>query len=514
MSKRALEDNDSSYKKKTRHDTNTVLAAPGKNDQTLDDIKASEQTINSTKADNTYYLDTIDRSKLDFDFEKVCSVTLSNVNVYCCLVCGTFLQGRSKSSPAYLHSINSSHRIFLNLHTEKFFILPDNYELSSNIVTRHLDDIRLLLNPRYDIRRIKELSTKVFKGYDLRNHAYDVGFIGLNNIQNNDYANVTIQALSHIVLIRDFYLSLSLEENQSEHELVSRKSVLNHNFEVLLKKLWSQHLFKNHVSPHEFLQVVSSITSKKFSTTSETSPKDFLVWLLNRLHSDLVKTFSRKRSILSKTLQGNVEVITIPIEAKTNEYTLKVDFSIQEEKKSSKKTNYWMLSLDLPPDPLFKNSVSGKYGNEIPQVSIFELLKKYNGTQTVQSSSTELRSYKLLEPLPPYIILFYDRGIEEPGKSKRGNPTVVKFPLEIDFSEYLEKPSKSPLNYRLISNIKHESSVGTDIERSIDKEQWSIDLRKSDTDEEWTTIRDLEIERCNKELMFLSECYLQIWERC
>jgi U4/U6.U5 tri-snRNP-associated protein 2 len=39
------------------------------------------------------YLDTIDRYMLDFDFEKVCSVSLSNLNVYACLVCGKYFQG-------------------------------------------------------------------------------------------------------------------------------------------------------------------------------------------------------------------------------------------------------------------------------------------------------------------------------------------------------------------------------------------------------------------------------------
>lgn len=41
------------------------------------------------------YLDTIQRTMLDFDFEKVCSVTLSNLNVYACLVCGKFFQGKA-----------------------------------------------------------------------------------------------------------------------------------------------------------------------------------------------------------------------------------------------------------------------------------------------------------------------------------------------------------------------------------------------------------------------------------
>lgn len=39
------------------------------------------------------YLDTIDRSVLDFDFEKLCSVTLTTNNVYACLVCGKYFQG-------------------------------------------------------------------------------------------------------------------------------------------------------------------------------------------------------------------------------------------------------------------------------------------------------------------------------------------------------------------------------------------------------------------------------------
>lgn len=41
------------------------------------------------------YLDTIDRGLLDFDFEKLCSVSLSKINCYACLVCGKYFQGMS-----------------------------------------------------------------------------------------------------------------------------------------------------------------------------------------------------------------------------------------------------------------------------------------------------------------------------------------------------------------------------------------------------------------------------------
>lgn len=44
------------------------------------------------------YLDTISRPNLDFDFEKCCSVSLSPVNVYACLVCGKYFQARALPS--------------------------------------------------------------------------------------------------------------------------------------------------------------------------------------------------------------------------------------------------------------------------------------------------------------------------------------------------------------------------------------------------------------------------------
>jgi U4/U6.U5 tri-snRNP-associated protein 2 len=38
--------------------------------------------------------DAHDSALLDFDFEKLCSISLSNLNVYACLVCGKYFQGK------------------------------------------------------------------------------------------------------------------------------------------------------------------------------------------------------------------------------------------------------------------------------------------------------------------------------------------------------------------------------------------------------------------------------------
>jgi hypothetical protein len=54
------------------------------------------------------YLDTINRQVLDFDFEKLCSVSLSHLNVYACLVCGKYFQGDALVMDGLEHKIMSA----------------------------------------------------------------------------------------------------------------------------------------------------------------------------------------------------------------------------------------------------------------------------------------------------------------------------------------------------------------------------------------------------------------------
>lgn len=85
------------------------------------------------------YIGTIKRHMLDFDFEKLCSISLSNLNVYACLVCGKYYQGRGKNTNAYFHALEQNHHIFINLHDQKVYCLPDNYE----VIDSSLNDIKV-----------------------------------------------------------------------------------------------------------------------------------------------------------------------------------------------------------------------------------------------------------------------------------------------------------------------------------------------------------------------------------
>ena len=48
-------------------------------------VKIDKTDVTDERSITCPYLDTINRSRLDFDHEKVCSVSLSNTNVYACL---------------------------------------------------------------------------------------------------------------------------------------------------------------------------------------------------------------------------------------------------------------------------------------------------------------------------------------------------------------------------------------------------------------------------------------------
>lgn len=480
---------------------------------TEDDLSSDEETPSymlknqaSLSVNQTLYIDTINRRALDFDFEKVCLVSLSDINVYCCLVCGKYFQGRSNSSHAYSHSVNTDHHVFVHLETRKFYILPQNYEITSLEVLKSLKDIKTAISPEYvSAEEIVELSTTshALTAHDLEHRPYDVGFVGLNNISQNDYENVVIQALLHVPPIRDFYLSLTFTENEAISSAIERKSVLNAKFGLLARKLWSKGLFRPHVSPQDALQTISSLSKKRFSVLEKTSPKHFMLWLLNHMHAGLVKATKGSNSVVSRTFQGEVNVFTAKVASDTNEVT-KDDALVDEIAVCQK---FWILTLTVPPNPLFKGDLGSSGVNDIPQVSIYQLLKKYDGKTTTQTSTTEIKRFQL-KSLPPFLIIHIDRELESPGA--RGNPTVVKFPTEIDFAPYTETKEKTA-NYKLVANIRHELKTGVALDRNDDKHEWAVSLPKPD--DSWVTLQDLEITSCEKELMFLDESYIQIWEK-
>ncbi|KAG4090333.1 cysteine proteinase [Neocallimastix lanati (nom. inval.)] len=436
------------------------------------------------------YLDTIRRTYLDFDFEKVCSVSLSNLNVYACLVCGKYYQGRGTTSHAYIHSLHDDHHVFINLHTLKVYILPDGYEVNDS----SLDDIKYVIKPTFTLEQINQLDKNDNYSYDLNNKKYLPGFIGLNNIKKNDYINVIIQALIHITPLRNFFLR---NDKEFKSELVNR-------FGMLMRKMWNPKAFKAQVSPHELLQEISNASKKKFLLTEQNDPVEFLYWFLNTLHFALGGT-RKKSSIIQKTFQGKLQIESQTILSEPEEGKEKFQKqSFQSDREITKVISPFMvLVLDLPPPPLFQDEMEQ---NIIPQVSLSTLLSRYDG-KTIQEVGNTLKRYKLLK-LPNYLI-FNAKRFNKNNWSHEKNPTIVNFPIKnVDMKEYLEVDpnDKEEYKYDLVANICHE---GKD---SPKNGSYKVHVYCKGKDQ-WFQIQDLIVEEIMPQMIFLSETYIQIWER-
>ncbi|KAL1965653.1 hypothetical protein VTN77DRAFT_5330 [Rasamsonia byssochlamydoides] len=499
------------------------------------------------------YLDTINRAVLDFDFEKLCSVSLSNINVYACLVCGKYYQGRGPKSYAYFHALEVGHHVFVNMETKRVYVLPEGYEVKS----KSLDDIKYVVDPTYTKEEVAKLDKEVRDAWDLMGRRYRPGYVGMNNIKANDYLNVVVQVLAHVTPIRNFFLL---------HQFpVPGTPQLSLRFSTLVRKLWNPKAFKSHVSPHELLQEIALRSSKRFTLTQQSDPVEFLSWFLNNLHLSLggsKKPSSTPTSVIQHAFQGHLRIESQEITAHSDTTNSRLVFT-ESSQTNTQITPFLILTLDLPPTPLFQ---SANRESIIPQVPLTTLLNKYNGVTASEKRAHRVR-HRLLHPLPPYLLFHIKRFSRNKFVAER-NPTIVTFPSPraLDMSPYVEPnpeiwPPGEPIIYDLVANIILDAaaptpgagedtaatdkglaaaggaattSVATGAGAASEKVSWLVQLNDKamaaenarrqqqpprpgeeppQRGPEWLQIQDLYVQPTESETLFTRESYLMVWER-
>lgn len=413
------------------------------------------------------YLDTIQRSLLDFDFEPCCSVSLqTGPHVYGCLVCGKYFRGKSPSSPAHTHSVEESHFIFVHLDKGTFHCLPDDYEINDP----SLADIATALHPTFTQEQVKAIDSNTDLSRDLFGKQYLPGFVGLNNLNKTDCINSVVQALAHVPPLRDFFLLKKHNETllrgtkatSATHRLAHQ---VTQAFGELVRKMWSGQRFKAHVDPHVLIQAVSVASKKKFRVGQQAEAGEFMAWLLNQLHLGTGGSKKPGSSIIFKTFQGNLTVTTRQAKKKEEPKTVVDDrggsdteeeeeqVTANEENKGEQvvveettaDSHFLQLTLDLSEKPLFRDEDGGLV---IPQEPLFTVLKKFDGLSfsdaITRSGAVQRKRYRLRK-LPDYLVVHLAR-FKTTQYSREKNPTIVAFPVKnLDLSEYVYHEEERPL---------------------------------------------------------------------
>jgi U4/U6.U5 tri-snRNP-associated protein 2 len=531
-------------------------------DEEVSALSAPKRQTQPMEGYDDLYLDTVNRGVLDFDFEKLCSVSLSNINVYACLVCGKYFQGRGPKSHAYFHSLEDNHHVYINMGTKKVYVLPEGYEVQS----KSLEDIKYVVDPVFTKSEVMKLDKEVHDAWDLSGTRYRpgkttplspirhiriltrAGFVGMNNIKANDYLNVVVQLLAHVHPIRNFFL-LHEFPTPGTPELALR-------FSTLVRKLWNPKAFRSHVSPHELLQEIAMRSSKRFTLSQQSDPVEFLSWFLNNLHLSLggsKKPSSTPTSVIQAAFQGQLRIESQAITAHSDTQNARLVFTESGAIKSQV-TPFQILTLDLPPTPLFQ---SANRESIIPQVPLTTLLNKYNGREASEKMAHRVR-HRLLHPLPPYLFFHIKRFSKNRFVSER-NPTIVTFPSprSLDMSPYVEPnpsicPPSEPILYDLVANIILDPSVAapgatedaadkgvnaaagaggssSGAGAATEKVSWLVQLHdkavsaenarhtggseQQQRNSEWLEVQDLFVKRAETDTLFTREGYLMVWER-
>ncbi|CRH02420.1 U4/U6.U5 tri-snRNP-associated protein 2, putative [Plasmodium relictum] len=547
-----------------------------KTDNDLND-EIKNMNLNRNKSKVCPYLRTINRNLLDFDFEKLCSISLSNLHVYACLVCGLYFQGIGKGTYAYTHALEKNHYVFINLETCKTCCLPENYEIED----ASLNDIKYFLKPLYTREEVEYLCFNPILGKSLDGADFLPGCVGLNNLKNTDYCNVIIQLLCTIIPLRNILLLYENKKNIAKNLII----VLSE----LIKKIYNPKNFKGVVSPHEFLQAVGIESKKNFKIGTKNDPLDFFLWIINKIHKYSEKTLKKKRkgnnyknlklkeiskdkmleennnfkkeensftqkesnnnknsvdkkkkkwvyekiNIIDYCFDGELIIKTkreksemdkvekdgeneekevaeeeIRKEKKKNENILEEEIDEDElnEKKNYKikKIPFRTLSLKLPNPPIFKSTTES---NIIPQVSIFELLTKFDGETETFLLDKSVPSTLMISKLPKYLI-FTIKRFSKNNFFVEKNGTIVNFVIKnLDMKDYVHQDflTQNPVTkYNLIANIFHSGTVN--------QGSYKIHVLNQSTNE-WYEIEDLHVISILPQLVLLSESCIQLYQR-
>lgn len=415
------------------------------------------------------YLATINRSSLDFDAEPICSASLGTRNVYACLVCGKYFQGRHHTSAAYLHAVDTAHHLFINVRSAEVYCLPDGYRVEDASFT----DIVRALSPRLEVATLDE------RFRTLRNGRI-VGAVALEHLGESDYIIVVLQLLLAASPIRNALINFN---PQATDDLSTRSRLLS-EIALLTRRIWAPTALRSHHTPHAIIRLISEVSKQRFTADKQGDPVMFLAWILNTFASRGKSPAKSIGNVLRTTFQGRMKVVTISDPS-----------AMTEVSSNGSEQSFWFLTLNLPPRPLFKDEHEGVL---VPQIPLEELLSKYNGEKRHFIVKTgEERTYALLQDsLPPYLLLTLSR-FERSKFGKEKNPAVVQSPLE----GLLVNGS---VRYNLVGAIVHDGGC--------DDGKYRVVLFHKASGL-WYNISESGVEKTMAQLATLKETYILMYER-
>lgn len=288
----------------------------------------------------------------------------------------------------------------------------------------------------------------------------DKGIVGLINRGNTCYLNTTIQCLSNLKLITEYFINNSYisDLNKRFNQLKGDNLIcikVTREYAKLIIALWSKN--SGAIEPQSLHELIQNNTNQ-FSGFDQQDSQEILAFLLDNLHEGLKynvdiqysgkiensvdelvvesiknwrKNVESKYSIIAQYFFGQFINKINSLESKANNKLLSKNFEM-----------FNMLNIPIYGDSIY-DSLSKYFEKEILESKYFE-----------ESTNTYISAYRQIKIMrvPKYLIIVLKRyKTNENGSLIKSNKSI-NFPIEsLNLSPYTEGYDRFQCNLRLIS---------------------------------------------------------------
>ena len=111
---------------------------------------------------------------------------------------------------------------------------------------------------------------------------------------------------AQIPQFKEFFLDENNYTRKGSKQVLKQTAdrVMLQRWGELMRKIWKNHHYRPHVSPHEFLQSVVLASKGRFQFTKRGNAGEFLTWFINSLHAVHKKISKSDDTIIRRCMEG------------------------------------------------------------------------------------------------------------------------------------------------------------------------------------------------------------------
>ena len=318
-----------------------------------------------------------------------------------------------------------------------------------------------VLNYNNNTFNLKKLSFSPSPNFSL----VKVFTLGLENIGATSYINTSLQCLSHINLVKNYFLN----DQKYNQDILSRNALLSKSLADVIRKLWSQ-TYETFYAPHDFKNLISHM-NPLFQGIKDNDSKDLLLFLYENIHNELNDPAQNPNLINFFNINNNNNgLYQFRQNYYSQNYSIISDIfyfencnTVQCQNCNFLSNNFSMIYyIEFPLENirLFKQNKYNKGFSFISLNDCFEYNEQpinLEGANKIHCTyclnNTDALIYNKLITLPKVltIILNYGNNLE--------NQVEFSFPKDISLEKYITDKTNNS-NYHLIGVIAHHGLSG------------------------------------------------------